>query len=135
MLINLNVLLKNILSGYLKRNISGELQVNNLGKKCFIMQHENLHELLNVEESMMFAIHLKTGPDLTNSQKREQVRTILNNLGLLSKSQTPVSRLSGGQQKRLSIAQELVDNPSQLFLDEPTTGMQVKISRRKNVFN
>jgi ABC-type multidrug transport system ATPase subunit len=107
--------LLNILSGFVRQNISGELQVNFVGKKCFIMQQENLHDLLNVEESMMFASHLKTGSQMKHSQKKEQVRTILNNLGLLNKSQTPVSRLSGGQQKRLSIAQELVDNPSILF--------------------
>jgi ATP-binding cassette, subfamily G (WHITE), member 1 len=44
-------------------------------------------------------------------------------LGLAQKSNHFTGDLSGGEQKRLSIALEIIDNPSILYLDEPTTGL------------
>lgn len=51
----------------------------------------------------------------------EQIHGILELLGLESKFNTKCGRLSGGQKKRMSIAFELISNPSVIFLDEPTT--------------
>jgi ABC-type multidrug transport system ATPase subunit len=52
-----------------------------------------------------------------------QIDAILDDLGLDEKMNYYTGDLSGGEQKRLSIALEIVDDPLILFLDEPTTGL------------
>ena len=49
--------------------------------------------------------------------------------GLEEKANTRLGRLSGGQKQRVYFALALVGNPDVLFLDEPTTGLDVE-SRR-----
>jgi ABC-2 type transport system ATP-binding protein len=57
---------------------------------------------------------------------------IIELVGLKEKRDTRVSRLSGGQQRRLDVAVALAGDPRLLFLDEPTTGFDP--SARRNAW-
>jgi ABC-2 type transport system ATP-binding protein len=55
--------------------------------------------------------------------KRRPPAELLDTVGLLDKRKAYVRQLSGGQQRRFSVAAALVNDPDVIFLDEPTTGL------------
>jgi ABC-2 type transport system ATP-binding protein len=55
---------------------------------------------------------------------------VMETVGLTEKAGSWVGKLSGGQRQRLAVACALVGNPSLLFLDEPTTGLDPQSRRR-----
>jgi ATP-binding cassette, subfamily G (WHITE), member 1 len=121
----------NILSGFVNNNVSGSILINGQERNVemfkkqstYIMQEENLHSNLTIREAMRFAIKFKTGNSMNEEQKNEKIMAVLATLGLEKKLNFYTGKLSGGERKRLSIAVELVDDPTILFLDEPTTGL------------
>jgi ATP-binding cassette, subfamily G (WHITE), member 1 len=119
--------LLNALSGFKRGNVSGTIKINDspVSHKVirtissYIMQENQIQRFLTVYETMMFATRFKKKCD----KERNKIESILNSLGMKEKMNTFVMYLSGGEQKRLSVALELVDDPAILFLDEPTTGL------------
>ncbi|KYM75695.1 ATP-binding cassette sub-family G member 4 [Atta colombica] len=123
--------LLDILSGFRTTGMDGSIYINgrirhlNNFRKCsaYITQDDRLEPLLTVIENMRVAADLKL-PSSTPKHKKEMIiEDILTTLSLYEHMNTRSSRLSGGQKKRLSIALELVNNPTVMFLDEPTTGL------------
>ncbi|RZF39649.1 hypothetical protein LSTR_LSTR001170 [Laodelphax striatellus] len=125
--------LMNILVGYVTNGVSGSILTNGFPRQIklfnklssYIMQEDLLQPNLTVRESMMIAARLKLGNELSDRDKNAAVREILVTLGLTKCADTFTDRLSGGQRKRVSVGLELVNNPPVIFLDEPTTGLDI----------
>ena len=57
------------------------------------------------------------------SARHAEVQRVLELVDLVDKGAKKVRQLSGGQRRRLAIAQAMVGTPELLLLDEPTTGL------------
>jgi ABC-type multidrug transport system ATPase subunit len=84
-------------------------------------QHDILwHKHLSAEDHLLFYARLKGVPP---HAEKEHVLYWLNKVGLLRYRNSKPAKMSGGEQRRLSIAISLVGNPRVVMLDEPTTGL------------
>ncbi|KAL1122283.1 hypothetical protein AAG570_003688 [Ranatra chinensis] len=130
--------LLNILAGYTKSGYEGRIAVDGMERclddfynvSCYIMQDDQLHDLLTVREIMFTAASLKLGPKIDKKFKQTKISNILKGLGLIDSLDTRTGQLSGGQRKRLSIALELINNPPIMFFDEPTSGLDSSHSKQ-----
>ncbi|CAI7975542.1 ABC transport system ATP-binding/permease protein [Frankia sp. Hr75.2] len=89
----------------------------------YVPQEDLLHTSLTVRRALEFGAELRFPPDTTKAERRQRVDEVLAELGLTAHANTQVSRLSGGQRKRTSVALELLTRPTLLYLDEPTSGL------------
>lgn len=87
------------------------------------MQETAVARKLTVEENLVFYARL-------NGQTKVDLKYIYDIFGLDKVKNKLAYKLSGGWQRKLSIALALVTKPKILFLDEPTLGLDV-IARRE----
>lgn len=82
---------------------------------------DHLLDLLTVEENLWFASKIKNTEYGFDHAKN--IERVIDLLGLKKCRSAKIKKISGGQHKRVSIAQELLSNPDILVLDEPTSGL------------
>ncbi|KAF0697658.1 Aste57867_11678 [Aphanomyces stellatus] len=111
--------------------IDGDLFVNGhpLDQKTFnsvsgYCEQTDVHEETStVREAFRFSAALRLPNDTTELEREGFVDGILDVLELTAKANMQYSTLTQGERKRVTIGVELLSNPSILFLDEPTTGL------------
>jgi len=120
-----------ILSGLTKMS-SGEFIVSGFNQN----QMDEIKRIIDISpqetavaKNLTVLENLKFFQDLYDKKDDEYLNQIINDLGLSDVVKQRAKTLSGGYQRRLSIALGLISKPKILLLDEPTLGLDV-LARR-----
>ena len=119
------------INGLNTANLDSQQKEEILRKCGFLFQAGALFDSLNIEDNITFFAEKLYG--LTKKQKKEMAEKKLEVVGLSSRLlKLFPSEISGGMQKRVSLARTICTNPEIIFFDEPTTGLDPIMS---NVIN
>ncbi|MGI8753004.1 MAG: ATP-binding cassette domain-containing protein [Acidimicrobiales bacterium] len=83
-------------------------------------QFSAVDNLLTGEENLRLMADLR---HLGRAAGRRRIAELLERFDLTDAADKPLSTYSGGMRRRLDLAMSLVGNPTVIFLDEPTTGL------------
>ncbi|MDV2989995.1 MAG: ABC transporter ATP-binding protein [Dehalogenimonas sp.] len=87
----------------------------------YMPQLTSLYQELSVRQNIEFFAHIYGMAD--RLARKNRVDEVINLVELWPKRDTSVHQLSGGMRQRLSLACAIVHDPSLIFLDEPTVGL------------
>jgi ABC-type multidrug transport system ATPase subunit len=98
------------------------------GISAYVLQDDNLYAHLTVVETLTLAATFFLPSTATEEFKSQLVEACIAELGLVKARDTRIGNekvrgVSGGERKRVAIAQQLISDPAVLFLDEPTSGL------------
>jgi ABC-type multidrug transport system ATPase subunit/ABC-type multidrug transport system permease subunit len=128
--------------------MKGEMYLNGIPKAeryfrkimGYVEQFDSLSAKATPREAVEFSAALRLASDISKDQREAWVNSVLEMMDLEPIQDELIgSALTGGmsfeQRKRVSIAVELAANPSILFLDEPTTGLDSRAAQNvvKNI--
>jgi ABC-2 type transport system ATP-binding protein len=91
-----------------------------------VTEDSNLYDELSVVDNLRFIGQLYGVPRL---EREKKILELLERLGLEPKKDVKFAKLSKGMKRKVTIAAALVHTPQVVFLDEPTTGLDVLSAR------
>ena len=89
----------------------------------FVSQHNLLHPELTVWETLWEQSVLRLPRDSLNAERVGRIESVMQFLEISHLAKRRISRLSGGEAKRVHVGVELLSSPTVLFLDEPLAGL------------
>jgi ABC-type multidrug transport system ATPase subunit len=90
---------------------------------AFVPQREELLRGLTVRQMLDSTARLRLPADTRSAERREVVATTIAKVALNGQADQRIDSLSGGQRKRVALANELLVSPDILFVDEATSGL------------
>ncbi|MCA9715837.1 MAG: ABC transporter ATP-binding protein/permease, partial [Myxococcales bacterium] len=96
----------------------------------FVPQDDIVHANLRVDEALFYTAKLRLPPDTSAAEIESRIARVLEDVRMSEHRHKAIHQLSGGQRKRVSIASELISEPSLFFLDEPTSGLDPGLEKR-----
>lgn len=95
-----------------------------------VAQRTSIDSFMSLKDNMIFQSHLYGIP---RDEAISRMNDLISIFNLKRYTELPVASYSGGVKRRLDIAMAMVARPSILFLDEPTTGMDIQ--SRQSLWN
>lgn len=97
-------------------------------RSAYVIQQDVLLPTLTVRETLAYAAQLRLPSTTSQVERKQLVEEVILELGLKEAADTRIGNhaykgCSGGEKRRTSIGVQLLSNPSLLWLDEPTTGL------------
>ncbi len=127
----------NAVNGYEKADAQVVLNGSDVYRNYKSMQYETgfvpQKELMRNKDTVYFTLAdaalLRLPEDVPAELRKKRIEEVMEIFGLKPVRNSLVQKLSGGQKKRLSIAMELLSNPSLFILDEPDSGLDGVMAR------
>lgn len=96
------------------RHVATKSRIGYLPEESYLYRYLNSHETLDFFGNLFH---------LTNGERRQRSEQLLDMVGLTQTRTRAVGEFSKGMQRRIGLAQALINDPDLVILDEPTAGL------------